>query len=513
MLLNNIRLIPSPRYAIAIMLSLLLLSGCKWLEPPARSDLEKVRESGVLRVGTLNNQLAYFIGADGPTGLDYELAQRFADKLGVKLEMQPMFTLAGLFPSLERGDVDIIAAGLTMTDDRLESFRAAPAYYYASQIVVYKKGQWRPRDTEDLSQNKGSLTVVKGSSHEKSLNTLKVLYPDLKWQAVEETDSDDLLRMVAKGELDYTIADSVDVALSQRIHPDIATALELTEDEPIAWFVNKTTDDSLYALLIEFFGDMQQNGELAKLEEKYFGHVATFDYVDTRAFLRAIEKKLPRWESLFKKYAEEFDWRLIAALSYQESHWNPKAVSPTGVRGMMMLTLPTAKSVGVNNRLDPEQSIRGGTEYLRKMINRIPDSIAEHEKVWFALASYNVGFGHLMDARRLTKTQGGNPDAWSDVKQRLPLLRQRKYYTQTRYGYARGDEALNYVENIRRYYQSIIGYEQAHNQPPQQQDIAVIDDLHTITPPKTPEVAPQEAGSNAEADIVDKAKPTKTANN
>ncbi len=162
---------------------------------------------------------------------------------------------------------------------------------------------------------------------------------------------------------------------------------------------------------------------------------------------------------------------------------------------MMMLTLPTAKSVGVNNRLDPEQSIRGGTHYLRKMINRIPDSIEDHEKVWFALASYNVGFGHLMDARRLTKKQGGNPDAWSDVKQRLPLLRQRKYYQQTRYGYARGDEALNYVENIRRYYQSIIGYEQAHNQPPQQQDIAVIDGLHTITPPLIPEAALQTTGT------------------
>jgi membrane-bound lytic murein transglycosylase F len=125
---------------------------------------------------------------------------------------------------------------------------------------------------------------------------------------------------------------------------------------------------------------------------------------------------------------------------------------------MMMLTLPTAKSVGVTNRLDPEQSVRGGVEYLRRIVDRVPDSIAEHEKIWFALASYNVGFGHMMDARRLTKRQGGDPDAWADVKDRLPLLRQKKYYSQTRYGYARGDEARNYVENIRRYYQSIIGH-------------------------------------------------------
>ncbi|KLV05969.1 murein transglycosylase [Photobacterium aquae] len=491
---------------MALLVSVVMLSGCLWQEEPL-TDLERIRQSGVLRVGTLNNQLSFYIGNEGPTGLDYELARRFADKLGVKLEMKPMLSLAGMFPSLKRGDVDILASGLTMTDERLAEFRAAPAYYYASQKVVYKKGQWRPRDIKNLAESKGRLVVAQGSSHEKTLIALKKTYPDLTWESAEEIDTDELLRQVAIGNIDYTMADSVDIALNQRIYPDITTALELTEDEPIAWFVNQRPDDSLYALLIEFFGEIQQSGELAKLEEKYFGHVDKFDYVDTRAFLRAVEGKLPKWEGLFKQYANEFDWRLIAALAYQESHWNPKAVSPTGVRGMMMLTLPTAKSVGVTNRLDPEQSIRGGTEYLRKMINRIPDSVETHEKVWFALASYNVGFGHLMDARRLTKAQGGNPDAWSDVKQRLPLLRQRKFYRQTRYGYARGDEALNYVENIRRYYQSIIGYEQTHSQQPQQEEVSLVDGLHTITPTPMPQVkditqeAQAQAQAQAQADI------------
>ncbi len=232
-------------------------------------------------------------------------------------------------------------------------------------------------------------------------------------------------------------------------------------------------------MMIEFFGNLKQSGSLASLEEKYIGHVGTFDYVDTRAFLRALDTRLPKWMPLFQKYSEEFDWRLIAALAYQESHWNPSAKSPTGVRGMMMLTLPTARSVDVTNRLNPEQSVRGGVEYLRRMMERIPDSIPDHEKIWFALASYNVGYGHMMDARRLTKLQGGSPDAWADVKDRLPQLRQKKYFAQTRYGYARGDEALSYVENIRRYYQSIIGHmEQKH--------VTTVDsgtdDLTVITP-------------------------------
>ncbi|ELI6446921.1 TPA: membrane-bound lytic murein transglycosylase MltF [Photobacterium damselae] len=463
------------------LITLFLISGCQWQSEP-HNALDRIRETGVLRVGTLNNQLSYYIGNEGPTGLDYELAQLFAKKLGVKLEMQPMFSLSSLFPALDRGNVDILAAGLTITPNRLQDFRATPAYYYASQLVVYKKGTWRPRTPADLAKNKGTLTVVKGSSHELQLKQLQQKYPDLKWQAVSETDDDELMRDVASGKLDFTIADSVDVALIQRIHPDIAIAMELTDEEPISWFVKNSSNDNLYALIIEFFGEIKQNGELAQLEEKYFGHVDQFDYVDTRAFLRAVEGKLPKWKPLFKQYAGEFDWRLIAALSYQESHWNPEATSPTGVRGMMMLTTPTAKAVDVANRLDPKQSIRGGTEYLRRMIARVPDSIESHEKVWFALASYNIGFGHLMDARRLTKAQGGNPDTWTDVKQRLPMLRQRQYYTQTRYGYARGDEALNYVENIRRYYQSIVGYEQAHSREHQGDGVEIVDGLQTITP-------------------------------
>ncbi|PSV03762.1 membrane-bound lytic murein transglycosylase MltF [Photobacterium leiognathi subsp. mandapamensis] len=471
------------RLVISLMFTL-LLSGCQWQDKP-QDALERIRESGVLRVGTLNNQLSYYIGADGPTGLDYELAQRFAKELGVKLEMQTMFTLSGLFPALKNGDVDIVAAGLTVTPQRLDGFHPAPAYYYASQVVVYKKGKRRPRDLEELANTHRTLAVVASSSHERQLEELKKKYPNLTWQSIKETDIDDLLRKVANGELDYTVADSVDVALLQRTHPEIAIALELTEDEPISWFVKDSNNDSLYALLIEFFGHLKQTGELAQLEEKYFGHVEQFDYVDTRAFLRALDDKLPKWQGLFKKYANEFDWRLIAALAYQESHWNPQAVSPTGVRGMMMLTNPTAKSVGVTDRLDPEQSIRGGTEYLRKMIARVPDSIDSHEKVWFALASYNIGFGHMMDARRLTKAQNGNPDTWADVKQRLPLLQQRKYYTQTRYGYARGTEAVNYVEGIRRYYQSIIGFEQTHSNAHDSDDVEIVDGLQTITAPIT----------------------------
>ncbi len=455
------------RYLGSILLTAITLTGCQ-IESEPKSELEQIRERGVLRVGTLNNQLSYYIGPDGQAGLDYELAREFADELGVKLEMKPAYRISSLYPALRNGEIDIIAAGLTQSPERLKNFRPGPAYYYVSQQLVYKKGQWRPRNLKQLlekqdeliEQNDGKAIIqIIGDSHfNQTLADIKQQNPEFSYQVDNNSDVNDLLKKVATGELAFTVADSVEVHLSQRIYPDIALAFELTEDQPISWFLRRSQDESLYAMLIEFFGQTKQSGQLASLEEKYIGHIDSFDYVDTRAFIRALDSKLPKWSPLFKKYSDEFDWRLVAALAYQESHWNPRAKSPTGVRGMMMLTLPTAKSVGVTDRLNPEQSVKGGVEYLRRMVERVPDSVETHEKIWFALASYNVGYGHVMDARRLTKKQGGNPDAWSDVKERLPLLRQQKYFSQTRYGYARGDEAKNYVENIRRYYQSIIGH-------------------------------------------------------
>ncbi len=453
--------------SLALFSALFILVGCQ-IESNPKSDLDKIRERGVLRVGTLNNQLSYYIGPDGPAGLDYEIARDFANQLGVKLEMKPAYRISSLYPALETGEIDMIAAGLSQSEERVRRFRTGPAYYYVSQQLVYKKGNWRPRSIDQLveslpeltaaNQGQSVLNIVGDSHFNRTLSAIQQQHPDFEYKISQNADVNDLLKQVSEDDLMFTVADSVEVSLSQRVYPDLAVAFELTEDQPVSWFIRRSGDESLYALMIEFFGDMKQSGRLANLEEKYLGHIATFDYVDTRAFIRSLDTRLPKWSTLFKEYSDEFDWRLIAALAYQESHWNPRAKSPTGVRGMMMLTLPTARSVEVSNRLDPEQSVRGGVEYLRRMVAQIPDSINEHEKIWFALASYNVGYGHMMDARRLTKKQGANPDSWGDVKDRLPLLRQRKYFSQTRYGYARGDEARNYVENIRRYYQSIIGH-------------------------------------------------------
>ena len=200
------------------------------------------------------------------------------------------------------------------------------------------------------------------------------------------------------------------------------------------------------------------DGTTAKLEDRFYGHVEQFNLYAARSFMRHLDDRLPLYEGLFKEAEDNsgFDWRLLAALAYQESLWDPQAISPTGVKGLMMLTNDTARQMGISDRTDPSQSISAGAAYLRRTHARIPDRIPEPSRTWMALAAYNVGFGHLEDARVLTQRQGGDPDNWQDVKQRLPLLAKSAYADQLRYGNARGGQAVVYVRHIRRYYDLLV---------------------------------------------------------
>ncbi|MBP1037324.1 membrane-bound lytic murein transglycosylase MltF [Serratia fonticola] len=440
---------------VALLLALALWPNIAWRGGQG-GQLEAIKARGELRVSTLNSPLTYFTTPQGPSGLDYELAKSFANYLGVKLVVIPHQNINDLFDDLDDDNADILAAGLIYNRDRLSRASTGPAYYSVSQQLVYRLGTTRPKSFADI---KGKLAVASGSAHVSTLKQLKQSkYPDLSWEASSDMTSKELLEQVADGKLDYTIGDSVTIALLQRIHPQLAVAFDITDEEPVTWYLKRSNDDSLYAALLDFYSQRVEDGTLARLEEKYLGHVGSFDYVDTKTFLSAIDSVLPTFRSLFEKYASEIDWKLLAAIAYQESHWNPQATSPTGVRGLMMLTRATADGLGVTDRLDPEQSIQGGALYLQRLMAKVPDTVPEDERIWFALAAYNMGWGHMLDARKLTKSQQGNPDSWVDVKQRLPMLSQKRYYPSLTYGYARGREAYNYVENIRRYQVSLVGY-------------------------------------------------------
>ncbi|WP_439294988.1 membrane-bound lytic murein transglycosylase MltF [Lonepinella sp. BR2882] len=432
-----------------------------------------IQKNKTLVVGTVNNPVSYFIDGNGQSGLEYELSKAFADYLGVELEMIPLENSAALFDALSKNEINIAAANLLYQPQKADNFQLGPSYYSASWQLVYRKGQTRPNS---LNQLKGSLVIASGSELDNILQEKQASNPKLTWSVSKKENQEELLLQVADGKIAYTIANSVDVSAIQQVKPEIAVAFDVTDESTVHWYLPNSSYNELQAALLDFMNGAIENGLIARIEEKYFNHFTKFDYADMRSYTNAIENILPKYTALFEKYKGDLDWRLLAAIAYQESHWDKDATSPTGVRGMMMLTKATAERMKIIDRTDPEQSIKAGSEYLHWLISQVPDSIPQEDRIWYALVGYNMGLGHLLDVRRLTKNLGGNPDNWSDVKNNLPLLAEKRYYSNLKYGYARGYEAFQYVENIRRYMNSIINYHRVQenqnneNQLPEQVD-------------------------------------------
>ena len=262
-----------------------------------------------------------------------------------------------------------------------------------------------------------------------------------------------LMEQVHNGDAEYAVVDSLAHQVNQSIYPNARIAFQITPEQPVAWAFPGGTDSTLLDRANIYLTQASENGELDALKRRFFGHVDEFNIAGSQLFTKRIEKRLPKYEEMFRETADIFniDWLLLAAIAYQESHWNAKAKSPTGVRGLMMLTRPTAKEMGITNRLDAEQSLIAGAQYFLKTKKRLSKQILEPDRTWMALASYNVGFGHLEDARVLTERAGKNPNLWKDVKEHLPLLEQKKYYSTVKRGFARGREPVSYVQNIRHY--------------------------------------------------------------
>lgn len=450
------------------------------------TDLEKARMSGEIVMVTRNSPTTFYEDRDGVTGYEYELANAFADYLGVELKVVVADNLSDIFTTLDKGKASFAAAGLTITDERQRWARFSTPYKKVSEQVIYRRGGLRPKQPVDLA--KGQLVVSSDSSHSQRLLSLQVdEVPELTWSESPDLEISDLLQMVSSGNIDFTIVDSNEFDVLKAYFPNLAVAFDLTEHQNIAWAFEHNRDSSLHAAANLFFQQPETQATLATLSERFYGHLDQLNYVGAKRFLRQTEKKLDRYKADFQKTADkhQFDWRLLAAMGYQESHWNPKAKSFTGVRGLMMLTLNTAKELGIKNRLDPKQSIAGGGLYLSKLRGRIGAEVQEPDRTWMALAAYNVGLGHLRDARKLTREMGGNPDLWLDVKETLPLLSQKRYYRHTAHGYARGHEPVTYVQNIRRYYDVLVWQDEQQPYFPEeeQQQMMLSSSMMTVIPP------------------------------
>ena len=430
---------------LAILLLATLSTGCERLREKKLTSKPKT-----LTVLTRNIPTAYYQGPNGETGFEYDLVRIFADEFELKLEIKVVHSISDMLADMAAGKADIAAGGLTRTQERERRFTFGPDYYTVRQQLVYRKGCKYPKNIDDLQNF--PLIIPARSSYAERLQELKVEHPQLSWLTTNDYSTDQLLEQVWLKEIPCAIADSNILAVNRRYYPELKVAFSISAEQPLAWIINPTLTDLGKELKL-WFKKIKNNGQLETVRKRHFADAGSFDYVDTKVFLRRIKTRLPDYRHLFEKYGQQYNipWTLLAAKAYQESHWDPEATSTTGVRGIMMLTKTTASHLGVNNRLQAEESIRGGAKYLRQLLNRVPDAYPEIDRQNVAMAAYNVGMGHIYDARRLAQLSGENPDRWSTLKDILPLLSQEKYYKDLKYGYARGHEPVHYVSRINNY--------------------------------------------------------------
>ena len=413
-------------------------------------------KSKELVVITHNGPSTYFVdGTNNYSGLEYDLAKLFAAELGAQYQVKFVVVdnVTEIIPALLKGRGHFAAASLSVTPIRQQLVKFSTPYQTVQQQVAYNTKNVAPKKLADLF-NKG-IYVPAGTSFAERLDKLAKQQPQLHWHADREANSDELLEQVADGTLDFTVADDYVISLMQNFQPNLGAGMALGEAEKIAWAFPKNGEPELYKQANAFFAKINKNGTLRNLIDKYYGHSERLKTVDARTYISNIRTLLPQYIHLFKQAGEltDMDWRLLAALSYQESHWDTYNTSPTNVRGLMMLTESTADRMGVTDRLDPKQSIKAGAKYINLIREDIPARVPEPDRTWMALAAYNIGGAHVEDARVLAKRMKLNPDAWSDVKKTLPLLNNYDYYSTVKYGYASGGAPVVFVESIRSYYQ------------------------------------------------------------
>ena len=301
---------------------------------PEPSALEQVKASGVLRVLVPDNTVTYYEGPHGPVGFDLELAQRFADDLGVQVEFLLAEGPTEVLSRLRAGEADIAAAGLAATPVRAARLRPGPGYQQVTEQVVYRHGTAAPKDERGLADC--GLAVLAQSSHMEMLGRIRWTNPLLRWSTRQDIDTDDLLEAVAGSEVGCVVVNSNELTLARRFYPELRAAFDIAGPRSLAWMLPHATDDSLYLAVARLFRQLERRGELDEMLERHYGPAARFDYVSARQLHRHADDRLPPLLPHFRSAARRYglDWRLLAAVAYQESHWDPEAVSPTGVRGI-----------------------------------------------------------------------------------------------------------------------------------------------------------------------------------
>jgi membrane-bound lytic murein transglycosylase F len=438
------------------------LVGCQpeSLPPPSKEDK--------LIVAVRPGPTSWYPGPDGrPAGFDHDLLARFAEEHKFQLEIVEVGSAATLLAKVAAGEVHIGVGGLyrppasVPRDARADDGPRAlwtTGFYAVEPVLIYTTDGFRPKDWKDLAG--ASVGYVEGTGIEMSVMRIRKDHPEVDWKPMAVPSAEALIAQVSDGTLDYAIVPTIDAAASRNIFLDYDVGFTVGAKRDLAWAV-APPQLKLREELNAFFAQARRDGFLQRLANRYFSNTRQVERIDAGVFLERIKTLLPEYRALFQRaqVVTGVEWRLLAAIAYQESQWDPSATSETGVRGLMQITEDTAKRLGVADRLNPAAAVVGAAQYVQDLRTKMPARIAEPDRTWLALAAFNIGIAHLEDARILAQKQKLNPDLWSDVKKTLPLLTLPEYYEDAKFGYARGGMPVAFVDRVRAYYDILLRQE------------------------------------------------------
>lgn len=407
---------------------------------PGRDDLVVLVQAGPLTQSIDD--------AGNATGLEHDLVKLLAEDLGVEAR----YIVAKpreIAERLDRGEAHLAISWYT---PQAGEPGAAPPFIKTRDVLVQHEASLPIDTVGELAGHR--VHVAAASRQAATLRAIAATTPGL--EIVEEPSDDPMALVESVGDMrmETALVDSAMLDVAMQFVPSIQSTLEIGDEQPVTFRFGKKANPELVSRASALIARALKDGTIARIKDRYLGHVERLGDGDIRTYLEKIETVLPKLRKLFfnAQIISGIDWRLIAAVAYHESQWNPEATSPTGVRGIMMLTEETADRLGVTNRLDAKESILAGGRYLDYLKSTLPASAQEPDRTWLALAAYNLGPGHFNAARSIATQLKADPDSWYEMKRILPLLAQPKYYSRLKSGRARGGEAVILVENIRSYY-------------------------------------------------------------
>lgn len=447
---------------------LLLISGCGQNDDKYSAvdfDLDKILARGKLVALTGYNAYSYFIYKGEPMGYEYELVKRYADHLGVELEILVVNEIDKMFDMLNNGEGDIIAFNLTVTKERGERVSFSSPLNTTKQVLVQRRpDNWRNLRMDQIERQlirspfdlEGKTVHVRsGSSHFPRLQNLseEIGGDIIIVEADPGLNQEDLIAMVSSGEIEYAVADENVARLNQSYYANIDFSTDLSLTQKLAWAVRKNSDQ-LLTELNSWITNLRKKTEFYVIRDRYFRNRQAYRARLTSRYFSKTGGQISEYDELLKKYSItlNWDWRILASLIYQESQFDPKARSWAGARGLMQLMPATAEMYGVDSLDDPYQNIEAGMKYLKWLDNywseEVPDST---ERIKYVLGSYNIGLGHIIDAKNLAEKYGADPQIWhGNVEYYLLQKSKEKYFSDpvVKYGYCRGIETVNYVKEI-----------------------------------------------------------------